>query len=213
VRKTLLACGALAPLVYIATDILAARRYAGYSFSDQAVSELFAIGAPTSGLVVPLFTLSSALLLPFALGVGSSAGGNRAMRIMAWMIVGNALDALLLWNFFPMHMRGVVPTFTDSMHAILAINPFVLLTIAFALAACRGWFRLYSLATIVMMLAPATLAFFYVAALAASQPTPGLGLAERAGQYAHQLWQVVFALVLLSAGPAQTSARTAAHAR
>jgi len=212
-RKTLLACGALAPLVYIATDIVAARRYAGYSFSDQAVSELFAIGAPTSGLVVPLFTLSSALLLPFALGVWSSAGGNRAMRVMASMIVGNALDALLLWNFFPMHVRGVTPTFTDTMHAILATNPFVLLTIAFALAAFRGWFRLYSLLTIVMMLAPASLAISYVAALLANHPTPGLGLAERAGQYAHQLWQVVLALMLVSAGRVQMFARTAAHAR
>lgn len=202
-RKTLLACGAVGPLVYIGTDVLATRRYPGYSFSDQAVSELFAIGAPTSGLVVPLFTLSSALLLPFALGVWSSAGGNRAMRGMAWLIVGNALDALLLWNFFPMHMRGVAPTFTDIMHAILAINPFIPLTIVFALAACRGWFRLYSLATIVIMLAPATLAFSYVAALLANHPTPGLGLAERAGQYAHQLWQVVLALVLLSAGRVQ----------
>lgn len=44
-RKALLMCGAIAPLIYIAADVLAARRYAGYSFSDQAVSAQGAIAA------------------------------------------------------------------------------------------------------------------------------------------------------------------------
>jgi hypothetical protein len=37
----------LAPLVYIVTDVIAGLRYPDYSFTAQAVSELFAIGAPT----------------------------------------------------------------------------------------------------------------------------------------------------------------------
>lgn len=61
-RKALLACGILASLTYVATDITASLRYRGYDFIDQTVSELFAIGAPTSGIVVPLFTVSSTLL-------------------------------------------------------------------------------------------------------------------------------------------------------
>ena len=60
-RKALLICGILSPLVYVGTDILAGTLYAGYSFTSQAISELFAIGAPTSSLMVPLFTLSSVL--------------------------------------------------------------------------------------------------------------------------------------------------------
>jgi hypothetical membrane protein len=136
-RTLLLCCGLFAPLVYIGTDILAAHRYPGYSFTDQAVSELFAIGAPTSALVVRLFTLSSVLLLPFAAGLWRCSAGKRALRIAAWMIVANALDALALWNLFPMHMRGVAPSVTDTMHAILAINPFVLLTIAFVMSRRR----------------------------------------------------------------------------
>jgi hypothetical protein len=201
VRKALLACGALAPLIYIGADIVAARRYAGYSFADQAVSELFAIGAPTSRLVVELFSVSSLLYAALALGVASLADRNRALRAMAWMILANAVDSLLLWNLFPMHMRGVEPTFTDTMHAILAINPFVLLTLVIALFAFRGWFRYYTLATIVLLLAPATLAFSYVPALFAHEPTPWLGLAERAGQYAHQLWHAALSLVLLAHEP------------
>jgi uncharacterized protein DUF998 len=196
-RKLLLICGVLASLVYIGTDILAAALYAGYSFRDQAVSELFAIGAPTSRLVVPLFTLSSALLLPFALGVWSASGRSRALRVMAFMIAGNAVDSLVLWNFFPMHMRGVEPTFTDTMHLILAINPFVLLSIGFGAAAFRNWFRFYSLGTILALFVPALFAFMYVSQVGANQPTPWLGLTERISQYSFQLWQAVLAVVLL----------------
>ncbi len=41
VRKVLLICGILAPLLWIGTDILAGTLYAGYSFTSQAISELF----------------------------------------------------------------------------------------------------------------------------------------------------------------------------
>jgi len=125
-KEVLLPCGVAASLVYVATDILAAAVYLGFSFSDQAVSELFAIGAPTSRLVVPLFSLSSALLLGFAVGIAASSEEDRALRLMALMFAGSAMVAIVLWNFFPMHMRGAERTFTDTMHLILASNPFVL---------------------------------------------------------------------------------------
>src|ERR687885_1607412 len=142
--KILLVCGIFAPLLYISTDILAGTLYAGYSFTSQAVSELFAIGAPTSHLVVPLFTIYDVLLIAFALGIWVSAGRNVTLRIMALMMVGNSVNGLMLSNFFPMHMRSVEPTFTDTMHAILATNPFVLLTVGLGIAAFRNWFRVYS---------------------------------------------------------------------
>jgi hypothetical membrane protein len=70
--KLLLICGILTSLFYVGADIIAAALYPGYSFTDQAVSELFAIGAPTTPLVVPLFSLSSTLVLAFAFGVWMS---------------------------------------------------------------------------------------------------------------------------------------------
>jgi hypothetical protein len=180
-RKVLLSCGILASLIYLGTDIVASLPHPGYSFIDQTVSELFAIGAPTSRIVVPLFTVSSALLAAFAFGVSSSRGHGRAVRWLAIMIFGNAVNSLVLWNFFPIHMRGVAPTLTDAMHVVLAINPFVLLSIVFGTVAFRGWFRAYSVVT----------------AVAANQPTPGMGLAERVAQYGYQLWQAMLAVVLL----------------
>ena len=197
VRRALLTCGIVAAVCYVATDIGGAVLYPGYRFTDQAVSELFAIGAPTSRIVVPLFTLSSLLLSAFALGVWLSSGHSRLVRLMAAMFAGSALVGTVLWNFFPMHMRGAQPTFTDTMHLILATNPFVLLSIAFAVAAFRGWFRIYTVATIVMLLLPAVFAFHYAPEVQANQPTPGLGLSERVGQYVYALWQSVLAIVLL----------------
>ena len=113
-RRLLLICGAIAPLVYIATDIVAARLYPGYSYSDQAVSELFAIGAPTATMVVRLFTVSSALFVLFSVGLRLSMR-SRLMRLMALMILLNAVDSLMLWNLFPMHMRGSKLSLTDTM--------------------------------------------------------------------------------------------------
>jgi len=203
-RKVLLTCGLVAPLLYVATDILAGNLYPGYSFTAQAVSELFAIGAPTSRFVVPLFTVHSLLLLAFALGIWMSASRNRALRVMAWMVVGNAVNSLVLWNFFPMHMRGIEKTLTDTMHIILAVNPFVLLTVIFGVAAFRNGFRLYSMATILIMLVPAVFSFSNVARLAANEPTPWLGLGERISQYGNLLWQLALAGLLLRSTPPVT---------
>jgi hypothetical protein len=197
-RKVLLICGVLSPLLWVGTDILAGTLYAGYSFTSQAPSELFAIGAPTSGLVVSLFTLYSVLLGAFAFGVWMSAAGrNRALRIMALMVIGNAVNGLVLWNFFPMHMRGVEATFTDTMHLILSINPFVLLTVGLGVAAFRNWFRFYSIGTILILLVPATLVFMDAPQVGANQPTPWLGLTERISIYGTLLWHLVLAIVLL----------------
>ena len=194
-HSPLLVCGIAAPLVYIAADIVGGSLYPGYSYRDQAVSELFAIGAPTSTLIVLLFSASSLLYAAFAFGVWPF------QRAMACMILANAVDALLLWNFFPMHMRGATPTFTDTMHAVLAVNPFVVLTMAIALAAFHGWFRAYTAVAVVIVLAPVALAYPYVKLLLAGEPTPWLGLAERVPQYAHQLWHAALAIVLLVRGP------------
>jgi len=41
------------------------------------------------------------------------------------------------------------------------------------------------------------MAFSYVPAVGANQPTAWLGLTERGSQYAHQLWHAVLAIVLI----------------
>lgn len=190
-------CGVAAPVVYVATDLLAGNLYPGYSFTEQAVSELFAIGAPTSRLVVPLLSLSSGLLAAFAYGVWLTSTSHRSMRILAWLILGNAVDGLVLWNFFPMHMRGAEPTFTDAAHLVLATNPFVLASIVLGAVAFRDWFRFYSIGTIVLLVSTATVSFLSAPEVFASEHTPWMGLTERIAICGHQLWHAVLAIVLL----------------
>lgn len=199
VAKALLICGIIAPLVWIGTDLLAGTLYAGYSFTSQAISELFAIGAPTSGLVVPLFTLYDVLLVAFALGFWVSTDRRRAERVMALMVIGNAINGLVLWNFFPMHMRGTEATFTDTMHIVLAVTgvSLAIAAIGLGVTAFRNWFRLYSIGTILILIVPAILGFMYAPQVGANQPTQWLGLTERISTLGYLQWQVVLAIVLL----------------
>ena len=196
-RRVLLGCGIVGAALYPLSDIFASTRYPGFSYRDQAVSELFAIGAPTSELVVPLFTASSTLLLCFAVGMWMSANGRRWVRPMAAMMALNTIDALVLWNFFPMHMRGEPPTFTDAMHGVLAIDPFLIAAIILAAKAFPGRFRVYTIATIVFTTALAISGFAYVPAVIANEPTPWMGVIERTAQYATNVWYAALAAMLL----------------
>ena len=193
----LFSCGIWGSLLYPLTDILAGNLYTGYSFNEQTVSELFAIGAPTSRMVVILFSLSSLLFIAFAAGIWLVSDGRRLLQALALMILGNAFNSLVLWNFFPMHMRGVAPSFTDSMHGLLAINPFVLASLVLGAIYFKNRFRYYTIATILLLIVTAAWAFSKAPLVFENKPTPGLGIAERVSQYGHQLWHAVLAIVLL----------------
>ena len=195
--ELLLWCGIGSAIAYIGTDLVAAAWSSDYSFANQAVSELFAIDAPTSHFVVLLFSFSSLLLLGFAAGLNALSVHDRPLRWMAGMFTGSAIISLVLWNAFPMHLRGSARSFTDTMHLILATNPFVLATLALGILAFRGWFRSFSIATLLVVLVLAIYAFRFAPALNAGLPTPGMGLTERAAQYCYQAWQAALALLLL----------------
>lgn len=195
-NRTLLSCGVLAALVYVGTDLLTSALYPHFSFTDQAVSELFAIGAPTSRLVVSLFSLSSSLLLLFAIGVWRVAGSHVALRVMSVMFAIGAVNALVLWNLFPMHMRGQPRDFTDHMHLILAANPCVPLSLVAASFHFKGWYRGTSIVLLGIIVVLAFYGFRFAPALDANQATPGLGLIERAAQYSYQAWQISLAVML-----------------
>ena len=51
-RKSLLVCGVLSSLLYVAMTVLVAMQWEGYSSASQTISELSAIGAPTRSLWV-----------------------------------------------------------------------------------------------------------------------------------------------------------------
>jgi hypothetical protein len=197
-RSILLICGMLAALLYVGSDIIAAMSWEGYSYTAQTVSELRAIGAPTRPLLVPLLFIYTLLEIAFGLGVLAAAGRKRALRITGVLLIGlGILD--LAGPLFPMHLRGAEGTLTDVMHIIVTAVTvlLILLIIGFGAAADGKWFRVYSFATLLLLILTGAWAFLDAPRIAANLPTPWLGVRERINIYGYMLWMVVLAIVLL----------------
>jgi hypothetical protein len=204
VHKILLICGILAALLYVSSDILAAMRWEGYSDTAQSVSELRAIGAPTRPLLVPILLIYSLLEIAFGLGVWEAAAPRelpkRGLHITGGLLIGLGLLDLVA-PFSPIHLRGTEATLIDTMHIIVTgvTVLLILLIIGFGAAADGKWFRLYSYATIVVLIATGVWAFLDAPQIAANLPTPWLGVRERINIYGYMLWMMVLAVVLLRA--------------
>jgi hypothetical protein len=95
IRKVLLVCGILSSLLYIIANILGAMRWEGYSYTSQTVSELSAIGAPSRPVVVALMLAYSILVIAFGVGVWKTASRNRALRVVAYLLVGYGVVCLM----------------------------------------------------------------------------------------------------------------------
>lgn len=199
-RKALLVCGVLSSLLYVGADLLAAVRYPGYhSFTSQAISELTALGAPTKGLVEPLFIAYDILIIAFGVGVWISAGRKRALRLVGGLLIGIGAAGLVAMPFTPMSLRGTGSLSTDAPHIAVTgvIVLFILSAIGFGASLFGPRFRLYSYATLLTLLVFGAWTGFEAARLAAQQPTPWIGVAERIHIGAYLLWVVVLANTLL----------------
>jgi CubicO group peptidase (beta-lactamase class C family) len=198
VRKVLLICGVLSSALYVAADILVAMRYEGYRYADQTISELSAIGAPTRPLWVLLGLTYTLLVTAFGSGVWRSARRNRALRIVGGLLIVYGVIGLA-WPYAPMHVRGTEFTLTDTMHIVLSMVTvlLMLLAIGFGAAAFGKRFRLYSIATIVILVAFGALTGVDAPRIAADQPTPWIGVWERINLGVFLLWVVVLATKLL----------------
>lgn len=200
VRQVLLACGILASLLYVATDVLGGLRYDGYSFTSQAISELMAIGAPSESLVDPLFIVFGVLTLAFGVGVfREAAGRNRALGITAVLLIAYAAAGFTGPTLFEMHQRGAGSPGGDTPHIVITgvLVLLILGAIGFGAFALGPRFRVYSFATLLTTLVFGALAAPSGARLAAGQPTPGFGIIERINIYSTLLWVAVLAVALL----------------
>jgi hypothetical membrane protein len=199
-QRVLLGCGIISLVVYIAADFLGGLRYPGYSFTSQTISELAAIGAPTQSLVGPLFMMYPMLELSFAAGVlRAAAGRSGALRMTGMMLIASsALGIASAW--FPMQApRGLGSLAADAPHIIVmtGIVLLLLLAIGFSAFALGTRFRIYALATVLIVIAFGALTGQYITRVGAGQPTPGLGIIERIEVYATLVWVAVLATALL----------------
>jgi Protein of unknown function (DUF998) len=197
-RKLLLSCGVMSSVLYlVAIDVIAPLRHAGYhNFTSQMVSELMAVGAPTRSLLIWLFTPYNLLVFAFAAGVWLSAQERRSVRLAAAALVGYGVVSTAGLFLFPMDFRGTVGSHRDILHivATFAMSIFIVAAMAFGAFARGMRFRLYSFATIAIVVVFGALAGFLARPMPG--PTPGLGLAERINIYATMLWMASLAASL-----------------
>jgi hypothetical protein len=200
-RKSLLVCGILSSLLYVAMTIFVAMQWEGYSSASQTISELSAIGAPTRSLWAVPGAIYTVLVTAFGWGVWKSAGRSRALRFAGGLIL--AYGSLgVLWPFAPMHLRETLAagggTLSDTMHLVLASTTVLLMLLAIGVAAAAFGtrFRFYSLATLAILAAFGALTFLDAPRLAANLPTPWIGVWERINVGTFLLWVAVLAAAL-----------------
>ncbi len=194
--RILLACGIAAPLLYLAMVALVPMRWEDYSSTSQTVSELSAIGAPTRALWVPLGFVYTLLITAFGWGIWASARGNRPMRVVgALMIITGVIG--FFWP--PMHLRGTEPSLTDTLHIVWTAVSGLLTLVAMgcAAAALGKRFRIYCIASIVVLLTTGAMTSVDAPKIAANLPTPWIGVWERFSIVFWMLWLLVLAVALL----------------
>ena len=208
VQAVLLGCGIVSTIMYIAVDLLAASRHPAYSLVDQTISELSAIGAPTAHYWSAMGPAYEVLMLLFGIGVLREAKGNHALRIVGALLVGFSVFGVL-WAFFPMHQRGAAMTWTDVGHIVLgAVTMTFFLTLVVVGAFTLGRrFRVYSFATLAVLVPSGIATFAFAPRLIAGESTPFLGIVERFNVYGSMVWVAVLGVSLLRRQRALRSSR------
>lgn len=199
-RRSLLLCGPAASVLYGVMIWLI--RYPGYDPISQTVSELSAWDVPTRTLWVWLGLLWSALMAAFAAGVWQSGSRRQSLRVSAILLAAYVL-AGLAYPFASMHTREVLAaggaTAADTAHLIIVSVTSALMMAAMisAAVALDLWFRLYTTATILLLIGFGVLTAGDAPAFQANLPTPWAGLWKRVNIMTTLAWVVVLALLLI----------------
>jgi len=194
--QVLLVCGVLAPLLHLAIDRIAGTVFRGYDFSAQSISDLTASGSPVRTMVLMLTFAATALAVAFSLGVWQAAG--ILGRIVALLILGNALFALVAMGFFPTQL-GVRPAFATPGVILMFLGVLCsVLAMLFGAAAFGGWMRVVSIG---IPISYVLLALLRYATAGSADAVTLIGTQERTMGYSYLIWMVILAVhLLLSTG-------------
>jgi len=199
ITRVLLVCGIAYTVLY--TSMMVFVRWNGYSRFSQVVSELSAWDAPTRSLWMKLGIVYTALVIAFAIGVLASTGGNRRLRVVG---VALLVDGIFGAYWPPMHLREVLAarggTITDTLHVavwtpVTAI--LFMLAMGFGAFAFGKRFRLYSFASIAVLIIFGAMTAAASRGISANRPTPWVGVWERVNIAAFMLWVALFAITML----------------
>jgi hypothetical protein len=201
-RRALLTCGIVASALYVAMTLFVGLLWEGHSIVSRVPSELSAIGAPTRPLWMWLGAVYGVLMAAFGWIVWKSAPPNRSLRMVGLLLIVHTVFGQL-WP--PMHQREVLAagggTLTDTLHLVWAAvtGVFFTLIVGFGAAALGKRFRVYSIATIVIVLACGAITGTYASQVQADLPTPGVGVWERISIATFMGWIAALAAALLRA--------------
>ena len=210
--EVLLVFGVVSSCLYVTMNIVSALVWREYSSVTQTVSELSAIGAPTRAIWLPMAFLYTALVTAFGMGVRQAAEESRALRTVGGLLIVYGLLGIV-WPFAPMHLRPALAaaggTLSDTIHIALGIVTvfLMLLAIGFGAAAFGQRFRVYSIATLIVLLICGALTALEAPAISTNQPTPLIGVWERINIGAFLLWVTVLSCTLLIGRTPSDSAR------
>jgi hypothetical protein len=196
--RGLLLGGVVSPLLYALADVLAGLRLEGYSFRDQTISELGAIGASSQPLFLAILIPTYLFFVAFGIGVWRAAKDRRGLRIAGGLLTAFGVIALTLGPFVSMRERGIEQGLAGSLHLIEGAVEMIILLAAmgFAAMATGRRFALYTIVTVAVMLTFGAWSAMEIASVEAGAATPWIGVKERIYWYAYQLWFIGLGLTL-----------------
>jgi Protein of unknown function (DUF998) len=199
--KALLYAGIVAAGLYVVGDVVSGLIYDAsrpYSFKDQWISELTALGSPVRSLMVAIITVHNLLLAAFAVGVWRAAAQKRSLRWVGALLLAAGAITISLHPVFPMSSRWMERTFTDTMHETLTFVwlPFIIVAVAMSAVAFRGWFRIYAVGTLLVMTGFGLASGNAIQGLEQND-TPWAGAFERVNAYALMVWFALLAVTVL----------------
>jgi hypothetical protein len=199
--KALLYAGIVAAGLYVLGDVLSALIYNSsrtYSVKDQWISELTALGSPVRPLMVAVITVHDLLVAAFAVGIWRAAGQNASLRRVGLVLLASAAVGIVIHPFFPMSSRWLESSFTDTAHGVLSMvwSLIVFVAVGLAAVAYRGSFRVYSIATLVVLAGFGSASGIAIQGLEQND-TPWAGAFERINAYALMAWFAVLAATVM----------------
>ena len=196
-KKLLLICGVISPLIYIGMTILGGALIPGYSHIKDTVSELMSPEAPNKGLMDTLMALSSVFSTLFGIGIllfaKASAQSSRLGVIGGVLLIILGILQIVVVLFFPQDPMGAELTFQGKMHiGLVAVEALMSILIPLLLGLWLrktglmpgpGIYSIVSAALIVVM----GIAIFPLG-------TSIMGLTERITVMIYELWMIIIAL-------------------
>jgi hypothetical membrane protein len=197
VKRILIAAGIAAVVLYGIGDLVSGLLYQGYSWRDQAISELPAFGSPVRPLMMAVIIVHGLLITAFGIGVWQSAS-RASLRWAGISMIGAGLIGFPTHTVFAMSSRWMEFGFNDTMHIILSMvfSLFVVVAIGLSAYAYPGWFRLYAIATAIVVIGFGAASGFAMQGVEQNL-TAWAGGFERINAYAYFLWIIVLAVTVM----------------